>query len=305
MNIGNVFLPLEMLDAIGTHFDVLTTLMASHVSKEFNEWAKRRGLPCDLSIRALSRMSASIGTADCLKYVYGLSSEYDHDLEGEVSIIAAFRGNIDVLKYVVSNSVATDFRDAATFALIGGQGECLNYLIEFSNGLFTVEDDEQQENIDLHSSLLRATACGLPDAVEVLLDMGASRDVFTRDTLCAEAAESGNLEILKLLHRRGFSCNASTASAAAYWGRASCLRYLIENGCIHTKDETLEEDAIWGGNQECIDMVLGLPPSSDYANRYGGPLFDDHSDPDEDEQEGITETNEDAFVSEEQDFWIY
>jgi hypothetical protein len=49
---------------------------------------------------------------------------------------------------------------------------------------------------------------------------------------------------------------------------------------------------IWGGNQEFIEMVLALPPSHHYANRHCDHLFDDYSDPDEDEQEGITETDE-------------
>jgi ankyrin repeat protein len=240
MNIGNAFLPIEMLDAIGSNFDVHTTLMVSHVSKEFKDWAKRIGLPMRISIRALLRTSASIGTAACLKYVYGLSSNYDCDFEVESSIIAAFRGNLEVLKHVVSNSVATDFRDAATFALIGGQGECLKYLIENDSGLFVSEEHEEVHKFDLYPALLRAITCGLSDAVEILLDMGASEDVSNRWTLCAEAAESGNLEILELLHCRGLPCGSSAASAAAYWGRANCLRYMIKSGCIQSKDETLE-----------------------------------------------------------------
>lgn len=303
MNIGNAYLPLEIFDAIGEHFDELDTLMISHVSNDFKGWASRIGRR-SYSVRKLALQASAKGSAACLQYVAGLDAEYHMvNDEEDLACIAAFRGNLEVLKYMGEQSILHELHSAAMFALIGGQGECLEYLVD-SCGEYTkfCVDEEDIADMDLHPALTRAICCGLKDAVDVLINMGAATDLHIKDAVCGEAASIGDLEILKYLRERGFRCDESAASAAAYSGRANCLRYLIDSGCVKGKDDMLEQDAVYGGNQQCIDMVLALPPNPYYRNRYGEHLFDeadvdDFDNEDEEEYEDADDVDDADVVS--------
>lgn len=294
-------LPPELLYIIGENFEQLDVLILSHVNSGFRYWASCLAVNKEpLSIYKLLFRCASIGSGNLFQYLVELREPLHLiTLVEELACVAAFRGNLNILVHLAENLTLHEIRSASKFALIGAQRPCLEYL----DGLCGEENEFCSEEVDLQdtdqfSPLLKmAVVCGMRDAVESLLAMGAAGlfslgDYCTAETpdtqhsLCAYASSMGDVDMLKYLHGRGFPCAGNAASAAVLAGNSNCLRYLIESGCLQEKDEGLEQDAIHGGDQACIDMVLALPPNFVYRNYYGDEFdeadIDDFDNEDED-----------------------
>jgi len=52
-----------------------------------------------------------------------------------------------------------------------------------------------------------------------------------KERFCAQMAENGNLELLKVLHENGCPWDESTCRSAALGGHLECMKYERENGC--------------------------------------------------------------------------
>ena len=78
----------------------------------------------------------------------------------------------------------------------------------------------------------------LPDAFEIgefntesTISWALEKCSEEKERFCAEMAEKGNLELLKVLHEKGCPWDKDTCFAAAYTGHLECLKYAHENGC--------------------------------------------------------------------------
>ena len=82
-----------------------------------------------------------------------------------------------------------------------------------------------------------------------------------KERFCAQMAEKGNLELLKVLHEKGCPWTGWTCSSAAKNGHLECLKYARENGCPWN-----EGTCTWAalnGHLECLKYahemdVLGM-----------------------------------------------
>ena len=83
-----------------------------------------------------------------------------------------------------------------------------------------------------------------------------------RERFCAQMAENGNLELLKVLHENGCPWDVTTCSEAALNGHLECLKYAHESGCPWS--EWTCTRAAEGGHLECLKYahlktgVLGI-----------------------------------------------
>ena len=71
-----------------------------------------------------------------------------------------------------------------------------------------------------------------------------------KERFCAQMAENGNLELLKVLHENGCPWDETTCSEAALNGHLECLKYAHENGCLWSTSTC--SSAARNGHLECL-----------------------------------------------------
>ena len=135
---------------------------------------------------------------------------------GRTITAAAYRGNLEMVKYCVANECPID-EDACAFAAFNGHLECLKYLRE-----------EVKAPWDSHTATWAAEN-GHLHILEYLVER--KYDEYNED-VCANAAIYGQLDCLKYLHE--------TAKAPwNYWAvqdahtnnQPECLQYCLDNDC--------------------------------------------------------------------------
>ena len=87
-----------------------------------------------------------------------------------------------------------------------------------------------------------------------------------KERFCAQMAENGNLELLKVLHENGCPWDESTCRSAALGGHLECMKYARDNGCPWNTDTCFL--AAENGHLECLKYAHenGCSGSSEYAH---------------------------------------
>jgi hypothetical protein len=132
-------------------------------------------------------------------------------------IEAAFKGNLEMVKYCVAKKCPVD-EDACAGAAKSGHLECLKYLRE-----------EAKAPWDLRTASLAAQN-GHLHILEYLVER--KYDKYTTGA-CAYAAKNGHLECLKYLHETAKAPWNERAVLKAHKNEhPECVQYLLDNNCL-------------------------------------------------------------------------
>ena len=134
----------------------------------------------------------------------------------ETIIVAAFKGNLEMVKYCVAKKCPVD-EDACAGAAKSGHLECLKYLRE-----------EVKAPWDL-----RTASCAAQNGHLHILEYLVERkyDKYTTGA-CAYAAKNGHLECLKYLHETAKAPWNERAVLKAHKNEhPECVQYLLDNDC--------------------------------------------------------------------------
>ena len=141
---------------------------------------------------------------------------------------AAFKGNLEMLKYCFSNGCPCDEREACGQAAAGGHLDCLRFLVD------KVEPSRDTEK----EAALQAAAYGHLDIVKYFVEERKISDDL-KPYCVATAAMHGRLDCLNYLveeaktplNRWEYIANAR------YYEHPECENYLLEKGCPEPTDE--------------------------------------------------------------------
>ena len=138
--------------------------------------------------------------------------EWDHN----TIIMAAYQGNLEMVKYCVANECPID-AIACEYAAKNGHLEILKYLHEEAKAPW----DFLPANLAAQNGHLHI--------LEYLVERKFDKyDEFA----CERAAEFGHLDCLKYLHETAKAPWNSRAVRDAHWNNHSeCLQYLLDNNC--------------------------------------------------------------------------
>jgi hypothetical protein len=129
---------------------------------------------------------------------------------------AAYKGNLEMVKYCVANACPID-ADACAYAAFNGHLECLKYLHE-----------EAEAPWD-SSTATWAAENGHLHILEYLVER--KYDQFG-ESACVLAAENGHLDCLKYLHETAKApWNYLAVRDANRNNHTECLQYLLDNDC--------------------------------------------------------------------------
>jgi hypothetical protein len=150
---------------------------------------------------------------------------------------AAFKGNLEMLKYCFSNGCPCDEEKSCKQAAIGGHLDCLRFLF-----------GKVKPSRDTEKDVVIQAACG--GHVEILKYFVEERKISdeVKSQCVYSAAGFGRLDCLKYLveeakvpidkwHRIAWQCIA----CARYFEHPDCLNYFREKGCPEPTDEEYAE----------------------------------------------------------------
>jgi hypothetical protein len=148
----------------------------------------------------------------------------------ETITVAAFRGNLEMLKYCFSNGCPYDEEASCKQAAAGGHLDCLRFLfdqVEPSRG--TEEEAAQQAAGMGHTDILRY----------FVEERKISEDAEVKITCVATAAKFGRLDSLKYLVEEAKVLLDSWVyvAYARYHEHTDCLNYLLEKGSPEPTEE--------------------------------------------------------------------
>ena len=151
--------------------------------------------------------------------------------------VAAFKGNLEMLKYCFSNGCPCDEEKSCKQAAAGGHLDCLRFLF-----------DQVEPSRDTEKDVVIQAACG--GHVEILKYFVEERKIADAVTYkCAyNAAMYGRLDCLKYLVEEAKVPldNWQHIALARYYEHTDCLNYLLEKG---SPEPTEEEYAL------CVEEV--------------------------------------------------
>ena len=129
---------------------------------------------------------------------------------------AAYRGNLEMVKYCVANECRID-EYACAWAAGNGHLECLKYLRE-----------EVKAPWDWYTAT-RAAKYGHLHILEYLVERKYNK---YNELACYHAAQYGHLDCLKYLHETAKApWNYKAVRQAHYYNHTECVQYLLDNTC--------------------------------------------------------------------------
>jgi hypothetical protein len=141
---------------------------------------------------------------------------------------AAFKANLEILKYCFSNGCPCEEKEACTQAAAGGHLDCLRFLV-----------DKVQPSRGTEMQAAGEAACG--GHVEILKYFVEERKMIEevgKFTLVSGAAKYGQIDCLKyLIEEAKVPPHAWHVSHARYYEHPDCVNYLLEKGSPEPTDE--------------------------------------------------------------------
>ena len=150
--------------------------------------------------------------------------EWDEETINE----AAFKGNLEMLKYCFSNDCPCDKEESCRLAAIEGHLDCLRFLFD------KVEPSRETEKV----TAMQAAGYGQTDIMKYFVEERKISDAAKYECV-GSAVKHGQLDCLKYLveeakaplnHWQYIAC-------ARYFEHTECLNYLQEKGCPEPTDE--------------------------------------------------------------------
>ncbi|CAL6298972.1 unnamed protein product [Bathycoccus prasinos] len=154
--------------------------------------------------------------------------EVKHCEWDEVTIkVAAFKGNLEMLKYCFSNGCPYDEKESCRQAAAKGHLDCLRFLF-----------DKVKPSRDTEEKVaIKATTKGQTDIVKYFVEERKISDAVKLDCV-AFAARYGQLDCLKYFVEEAKVPNYGVHIASArYYEHPDCVNYLLEKGCPEPTDE--------------------------------------------------------------------
>ena len=141
---------------------------------------------------------------------------------------AAFKGNLEMLKYCFSNECPCDEEKSCTLAAIKGHLDCVRFLFD------KVKPSRDTEK----EAAGQAAACGHVEILKYFVDTRKISDEVKSDCVVA-AAKFGRLDCLKyLVEEAKVPLNDwQDIAFARYHEHPDCENYLLEKGCPEPTDE--------------------------------------------------------------------
>ncbi|CCO19481.1 predicted protein [Bathycoccus prasinos] len=141
---------------------------------------------------------------------------------------AAFKGNLEMLKYCFSNDCPYDEEASCKQAAAGGHLDCLRFLVD------KVEPSRDTEK----EAALQAAAHGHLDIVKYFVEERKISDDL-KPYCVATAAMHGRLDCLNYLVEEAKTPlnNWPYIATARYKEHTDCVNYLLEKGCPEPTDE--------------------------------------------------------------------
>ena len=148
---------------------------------------------------------------------------------------AAFKGNLEMLKYCFSNDCPCDEEQACGLAADGGHLDCLRFLFD------KVKPSRRTEK----NAALLAASDGHMHILRYLVEERKISDV-AKFACAGQAAWHGQLDCLKYLVEEAKVPldNTRYVSFARYKEHHDCLNYVREKGCPELTDEEYAKFAI-------------------------------------------------------------
>jgi len=223
------------------------------------------------------------GHLDVLKYLHDIGCYWN---EHTCSTAIMGGGHLEVLKYLHESGCHWN-SSVCRHAVLYGDLDILRYLHE--NGCpwddHTFCAAAETDNIDIlsylrdngcHWTVMTCSIAARHGRLDNLKWLHENGCPWDRWS-CAEAADNGHLEVLKYLHENGCYWTAISCTHAAGKGHLEVLKYLHENGCPW--DDYTYNNAIKYDQDDILDYIL--------KNDYHIPDDLDHEipyDPDYDRQ---------------------
>jgi hypothetical protein len=141
---------------------------------------------------------------------------------------AAFKGNLEMLKYCFSNECPCDEEKSCTLAAIKGHLDCVRFLFD------KVKPSRDTEK----EAAGQAAACGHVEILKYFVDTRKISDEVKSDCVVA-AAKFGRLDCLKyLVEEAKVPLNDwQDIAFARYHEQPDCVNYLLKKGCPEPTDE--------------------------------------------------------------------
>ena len=141
---------------------------------------------------------------------------------------AAFKGNLEMLKYCFSNECPCDEEKSCTLAAIKGHLDCVRFLFD------KVKPSRDTEK----EAAGQAAACGHVEILKYFVDTRKISDEVKSDCVAA-AAKYGELDCLKYLVEEAKVPlhDWEDIACARYYEQPECANYLLEKGCPEPTEE--------------------------------------------------------------------
>ena len=165
--------------------------------------------------------------------------------------VAARTGNLEILKYCISNHCPCDEEASCKHAAIEGHLDCLRFL-------FAKVKPSRKTDVEAAG---QATGAGHVEILKYLLEERKISDV-AKFACAGQAAWHGQLDCLKYLVEEAKVPldNTGYVACARYYKHTDCLNYLLEKGSPEPTDEQYAQTAaLW-------DIQKKQNPSSQHHN---------------------------------------
>ena len=142
---------------------------------------------------------------------------------------AAFKGNLEMLKYCFSNECPCDEEKSCTLAAKGGHLDCLRLLFD------KVKPSRETEK----EVAIKAAGKGHTDIVKYLVEERKISEEVKSECVYTAAKIDGHLNCLQYLVEEAKVPldNWLCVACARYHEHTDCLNYLLEKGCPEPTDE--------------------------------------------------------------------